>query len=211
MKRIALALVLAAQLSLAAAAAADPGLDVRYVAGVPRLQLEGDFARARYTVLRAAAAEGAMIPISSLEALCTGSCFADDPSALPGATYWYRFDLILEGGQPVRFGPYRVTISPELARRASARMSPNPGRGVTQVELALAGERGGPALAAEAILFDLQGRKVATVFRGPLAPGLTRLGWSGRDDQGAEVRAGSYFLRLIAGPYSHVTRVARVR
>jgi hypothetical protein len=211
MKRIAIVILLAALVGPGAIAAADPALEVRYPGGVPRLLLSGDFANATYTVWRSAEPEGARTLVGAEGVLCLESCYADDPTAAPGATYWYRFDLVLADGTPARFGPYRVTLSSEQMRRVGIRVSPNPGRGATAVELTLAAASGGGSVAAEAVLFDLQGRKVATVYRGALAPGLTRTTWNGRDDWGAEIRAGSYFLRVTAGAHSAVHRVTRIR
>lgn len=211
MKRIAIALVLAASLGLGSRVGADPALDVRYPGGVPRLELAGNFANAHYTVWRSAQPEGPLTLVSAEDVLCLESCYADDPTATPGATYWYRFELALPDGSTARFGPYRVTISSEQTRRIGVRLSPNPGRGATEVELTLAAFSGSGSVAGEAILYDLQGRKVATLFRGALAAGRTRTTWNGRDDGGAEVRAGSYFLRVSAGGHTTVSRMTRVR
>lgn len=209
MKRIAIALVLAASLGLGSRVDADPGLEVRYPGGVPRLELSGNFANAHYTVWRSARADGALSLVGVADVLCLESCYAEDLTAAPGATYWYRFDLVMPDGGQARFGPYRVTISSEQTRRIGVRLSPNPGRGTTEIELTLAAVSG--SVAADAILYDLQGRRVATIFSGPLAAGRTRTTWNGRDDDGAEVRAGSYFLRVSAGEHSTVSRVTRVR
>jgi len=141
--------------------------------------------------------------------LCLGPCFAFDPAAEPGQTYLYRFDLELDDGSRVTFGPYTVTISAALAARMRARLSPSPGAGAARVELFLGGA-GGP-LEADARLFDLQGRAVATLHRGPLARGLTTLAWDGRGDRGGMLPSGLYLLRFSSPLGTTVTRVLRTR
>ena len=45
-------------------------------------------------------------------------------------------------------------------------------------------------------MFDINGRRVSTVFRGRLQPGTTELAWNGRRDDGSRAAAGVYFYRL---------------
>src|SRR5262249_55113581 len=154
-----------------------PEFRIAYPNGVPRVEITGDYRQSHYTVWRAAAAEGPYGLVSDDDILCVGPCFADDYSAIGGRTYWYRFDLVTPNAGLVSFGPYRVDISADLARPLTATVSPNPGHGPTQVMLFLAGRPGGAVL-AEAIVFDLEGRRLATLHHGPLSNGPTRLGWS---------------------------------
>jgi hypothetical protein len=174
---------------------ADPEFRMQYPNGIPRAEIAGDYRHSRYTVWRAEGPGGAFAAVTAGDVLCLGPCFADDFSALPGRTYWYRFDLVLADGSYVRFGPYRVTIDAALARRLSVTLSPNPGFGPASLTLFLAGAPG-TAVEAEAALLDLQGRRVARLFKGPLASGLTRLRWNGRSDSGLEVRSGLYWVQV---------------
>jgi hypothetical protein len=48
-------------------------------------------------------------------------------------------------------------------------------------------------------VFDVTGRKVATIVNGSLPAGDYARGWLGRDDSGKPVRSGMYFYRLKAG------------
>jgi hypothetical protein len=50
-------------------------------------------------------------------------------------------------------------------------------------------------------LFDVRGRRVATLLREPRQPGHHSVSWSGRDDHGLEVGSGTYFVRLAAGDF----------
>jgi hypothetical protein len=79
---------------------------------------------------------------------------------------------------------------------------PNPTGSGVALDLALP-----RAAAAELLVFDSQGRRVRTVLRGPLPAGTTRLVWDGRDDAGARVSNGVYFLRVTADGAEATRRV----
>lgn len=198
------AVMLAADLALA-----EPELRVSYPAGVPRVEVSGSYPQSYYTVWRKLPAESQYTVLTDGDVLCMGSCFALDRSAQPGQSYLYRFDLELADGSRVSFGPYLVSISAELARRMSAAVWPNPGRGGGRFELFLGGE--GPALEAEARLYDVQGRALVTIHRGPLARGLTERAWNGRGDDGRALEAGLYFLRFSSALGTTVSRVVWLR
>jgi flagellar hook assembly protein FlgD len=48
-------------------------------------------------------------------------------------------------------------------------------------------------------VFDVAGRRVATLVDGVRAAGLSRATWDGRDSHGQPVSSGVYFYRLMAG------------
>lgn len=205
-----LALSIAVLALVADLALAEPGVEVRYYQGVPQIHLEGSYPQSRYTVYRSSTAGGAWTAVSDFQTLCLGPCYGEDLAAEPGRTYWYRFDLLLQDGSLASYGPYAVTISPLLAQRFGARVMPNPSRGAGQVEIHLAGAATEPPLRASAVLYDLQGRAVRTIFEGSLARGLTRLDWDGRGSDGRTLAAGSYFLRLSTPLGVATSRVLRV-
>ncbi len=60
-------------------------------------------------------------------------------------------------------------------------------------------------------VFNVQGRRVATLASGTLAAGLHQVAWAGRDDAGHRVPSGLYFVRLKAGGHSDVRRVTWLR
>jgi hypothetical protein len=69
--------------------------------------------------------------------------------------------------------------------------SPHPSRGSASFDLVLpvAGHvRGG--------VYDLAGRRVATLVDGPMQAGLGRLRWEGHDETGLRARSGMYFCRV---------------
>ena len=210
MKRAFVTLLLLGTLA-AGPSAASPEFHLRYVNGIPRVEIDGDFRHSRYVVWRASTPQGAFTRVTDGDVLCVGPCFADDYSAVGGRTYWYRFDVLPPEGAPASFGPYEATISRDRARPISAVVTPNPGRGPAQVVLFLSGAPGS-AVHTDAAVFDLQGRRLATIHRGPLANGVHRIAWNGRADDGAELRTGLYLLRAVAADgRQSVTRVVRTR
>jgi hypothetical protein len=209
MKRIVLASVLCLALA-AGPAPSDPEFRISYPGGVPRVEISGDWRHSHYSVWRAPAAAGPFERISDSDVLCVGPCYADDSDVVPGATYFYRFDVVPPADAPRSFGPYAAVISRDI-RSLSASLNPNPGRGRTRLTLFSAARLGSVAH-ADASIFDLQGRRVATVFRGPLSAGRTSLDWDGRGLDGREIRGGIYLLRLAtADGRSYVTRIVRSR
>jgi hypothetical protein len=210
MKRACITLLLLGTLA-ANPSQATPEFLLRYVNGIPRVEIEGDFRSSRYVVWRAESPQGTFTRVTNGDVLCVGPCFADDYSAVGGRTYWYRFDVTPPDAAPLRYGPYEATISRDRARPISAVVTPNPGRGASQVILFLSGGPGAAVL-TDAALFDLQGRRLATIHRGPLTSGLHRIAWNGKADSGAELRTGLYLLRAVAADgRQSITRVVRTR
>jgi hypothetical protein len=78
---------------------------------------------------------------------------------------------------------------PTVTMLASAR--PNPFRGSTTIEFSVA--RSSPGSVS---VFGVDGRRVRTLASGPWEPGVYRLEWDGRDDQGHATSAGIYFVQL---------------
>jgi hypothetical protein len=83
---------------------------------------------------------------------------------------------------------------------------PNPFRSSAVVELALA--RGG---AVRVDVFAVDGRRVRTLADRPYEPGIHRLVWDGRDDDGRALGAGVYFVRAQADRQKFTRRVTLVR
>ena len=60
-------------------------------------------------------------------------------------------------------------------------------------------------------VFDLSGRRVRELARGPHAAGVHRVTWDGRSDRGANAGSGVYFYRLTTARESRVVRSAFIR
>ncbi len=104
------------------------------------------------------------------------------------------------GDPPGGEAPARVEFAPP---------SPNPTRIATHFEFAIPADRAGQTL--ELSLFDVHGRRVTTLLRGPVEAGRRKLTWDLRDGDGSPARTGIYFARLQVGAevWSHKFVVVR--
>ncbi|NOT33617.1 MAG: S8 family serine peptidase [Candidatus Eisenbacteria bacterium] len=89
---------------------------------------------------------------------------------------------------------------------ALTQRSANPSRG--ELQLALRAPAGGPG---EVAVFDAVGRRVRTLARGELAPGVTTLNWDGRDEAGRPAVAGIYWARASIAGVTASTKFVRLR
>jgi hypothetical protein len=71
---------------------------------------------------------------------------------------------------------------------------PNPFNPTTTIAFSL--PAAGPV---ELIVYDVSGRRVATLLKRDLSAGAASVQWDGRNDHGAWVASGVYFYRLVAG------------
>ncbi len=83
---------------------------------------------------------------------------------------------------------------------------PNPFNPATTVAFSVPGA--GPVNLA---VFDVRGRRVATLVDGVLDPGRHERRWEGRDDQGRSVGSGVYLARLVTGQGSASVSLTLVR
>lgn len=74
---------------------------------------------------------------------------------------------------------------------------PDPFTGETRFTLSLP-----TAASVELGVFDLGGRRVATLHRGTLQAGVSEFAWNGRSDSGPRVGAGVYFYRAVTADRS---------
>ena len=83
-----------------------------------------------------------------------------------------------------------VDVGEEPGRRSLAlRASPNPSRGRVAVELVTPG-----AGVARVEVFDVSGRRVASLWNGPVAAGTRRLSWNPGGEAGGPASAGVYLV-----------------
>ena len=72
---------------------------------------------------------------------------------------------------------------------------PVPNPFASEVTLSFALPRSGPV---EIAVFDLAGRQLRVLERGPRPAGRHRIGWDGRDDSGTRLKNGIYLVRMTA-------------
>ena len=87
------------------------------------------------------------------------------------------------------------------------RPMPNPFRDGTHMAYAV----NQPVAHVDIRVFDLAGRVVRTLENGDKGPGRYLVSWDGRDDQGARIRSGMYFLRASIGGQQKKVTVTMVK
>ncbi len=105
----------------------------------------------------------------------------------------------------VACSPAAGSVAPEggpFTMRAPT-IAPNPVGARTTIAFAISPiEAPAGRVAVEVVLHDVQGRVVRVLERRELAPGRYEVAWDARDDGGARVRAGVYYVRLRVGDTS---------
>jgi hypothetical protein len=119
-----------------------------------------------------------------------------------------RGERVLAGGEDGDDAPgvTGVPVVPAVTRLLGAH--PSPGRGPTRVFMDVAP---GDAGIARIVVYDVRGRRVRTVWRGPLKGGRRDVFWDGRDETGKAVAAGIYFIRMEVGDVVEVRKIVRLQ
>ena len=83
---------------------------------------------------------------------------------------------------------------------------PNPFNPTTTIRFTLP-ERSQVQLA----VFDLRGRRVATLLDREMPAGPSSIEWDGRDRRGSQVSSGVYFYRIVAGRYTETRKMVMLK
>lgn len=142
-----------------------------------------------------------------VEAVAAAAFTARDGSerALAGGALAYRL-LIREGGVWAQLAEASVPAADLPAACRLLEAFPNPFNPRLQLRLAIDRPRD-----VEVGVYDLAGRLVARVHRGPLAAGVHTLAWDGARGDGRPAGAGAYVIRLSWEGGTSARRVALVR
>lgn len=129
-----------------------------------------------------------------------------DRAAEEGVTYRYWLEYVPRAGASRTFGPAEGRAGAKAASFAFAAPRPNPARDLVTFEFTVPYDDSG----AELAVFDLAGRRVATVVRGARA-GRNAAAWPLLDGRGGPIAPGVYICRLTSAAGSAVRRLAVAR
>ncbi|MCK4415304.1 MAG: hypothetical protein KAY32_17355 [Candidatus Eisenbacteria sp.] len=129
----------------------------------------------------------------------------DAAAPLAACDYW--IEQVADNGDHLAwFGPAHVASSSELWSFDDVRTAPNPARGAITWTFEL------PApVPVRVEVFDLTGRRVATLIQERLGPGVCQVEWDGRLDSGRRLPSGIFWFGLEAGAEVRRGRFVLVR
>jgi len=149
-------------------------------------------------VERSAGVDGPWSVLGSAVRVEDGVNVALDATAAAGSSYWYRITAVSRG-ETMTFGPIQATAGEAIVAFALSRPAPNPTSGGMRIDYAMPHEA-----SVELGVYDMQGRRVATLASGLQSPGRHQAMWDGVV-AGRNAPAGVYFVRLRA-PGTVLTR-----
>jgi hypothetical protein len=127
-----------------------------------------------------------------------------DVTVTPGSRYEYV--LVAHAASGSTFQSQRVGASVPIATLSLGANVPNPFHEATRITVSLP-ERSDVNVA----VFDVSGRRVATIASGVREAGAHELTWDGTNDAGQRVGAGVYFYRLETGKQTLTRKLLLVR
>ena len=104
---------------------------------------------------------------------------------------------VLAGTTDVPSQRIRTTLRPNY---------PNPFNPSTTIEFVVA-----ETAPVTVEIFDVKGRRVATLIREEFQPGAHQVTWEGTDESGRGLASGIYFCRMQAGDYSRTIKMLLVK
>jgi hypothetical protein len=108
-------------------------------------------------------------------------------------------------GSSTTFDP-RYEFGPVATQAQLAGKRPNPFRGQTTVEFAL------PEQSRVTVsVYDMMGRKVATLVDGVRSAGPHSVSWNGQSDDSQDLASGVYLMRMQTDGQSFTQRITIVR
>jgi hypothetical protein len=164
-------------------------------------QLWSDEAIEGIDVLRAVRGDDLMPLVSSLAVTSHGYV---DRMTVPGTSYEYQLVVHSRGSGTIL--SQRASATVPRAALAFHPITPNPFTSDATLSFSLA-ERG----AVELTVYDVSGRRVATVFSGEKSAGDHAFHWNGVEDDGNRASAGIYFCRLRVGKETLTRKISLVR
>ncbi len=155
----------------------------------------------RVAVERATTGTGPWSEVDAEISMEGSSTVALDRSVQAGHTYYYRLATTYRDGGTAAFGPLSATAGRPITEFALESISPNPtgDQAVIQYSVPRASD-------VSVVMFDLQGREVATLASGRHPVGRYQVTWSG-EVKGGKAAAGVYFVRLRSPEVMKTSRI----
>ncbi|NOX36037.1 MAG: choice-of-anchor B family protein [Calditrichaeota bacterium] len=136
-----------------------------------------------------------------------------DQTVERGQTVFYLIRAIGLDGSIQDFGPLQVKypLEPIPDKFQLLPNYPNPFNSGTRFRFQLPVRADGKHHAIQLIVYDINGRPVATVFQGELPPGEHVIYWDGRSNENGSIASGIYFAVLRAAGTVHIQKITCIR
>lgn len=85
-------------------------------------------------------------------------------------------------------------------------IAPNPFNPDTEIQFTLSEQA-----RVRIVVYDVSGRRVASLVDGPMEQGVHVVKWDGHDDSGRGAASGVYFVNMLAGSRAFSKRVSLVK
>ncbi len=155
-------------------------------------RMSGEKSNPHFFVLRAPSIYGPYRPLL-VDVVHKGNSYSFvDETCREGEGYIYRVELLASNDRKLLFQT-SVIIIPKK-ERVSSWNSPNPCNPSTTIYYTLPNNTH-----VKLDVFDVAGRKIASLVDEPQGPGEHRVVWDGRDGNGVPLTSGIYFYRIAMG------------
>jgi len=127
--------------------------------------------------------------------------------AVPGVYYYASRGIDLDGQRGLWSNIVDRVVT-ELTPAETPRLAtsleqnyPNPFNPATIIRFSVGEAEAGPSGSAPVLveLYDVAGRRIATLEKSTMPSGEYAISWNGTDDRGRQVSSGVYFVRLAVG------------
>ena len=115
-------------------------------------------------------------------------------------------EILLWAGHPIFPADATDGTSPVRLDFAMSAAQPNPFNPVTSFFVASEIPRD-----VSVVVYDVQGRKVKSLYSGGIGSGSTRFRWTGEDDTGQSVASGQYFIEVSSRDQREVRRAVLLK
>jgi len=156
----------------------------------------------RYRIERAASDDASSVFTPLTVEPLDANEYVDADAAAGASASGARYRLIAINGLGEEYALGETAVAPALAPGRFLSATPNPAPGGAT---SFAFRTGQDGLPTDLVIYDLSGRRVATVASGSFSLGSRAVTWDGTSDAGEPVAAGVYFARLSWGGVPRAT------
>jgi methionine-rich copper-binding protein CopC len=138
-----------------------------------------------------------------------------DKNVLAGNRYWYKISDVDLNGIRTYHGPLNILVNSEETNNSEnntfpaefklGQNYPNPFNPETSIDISIPEVKDLSIITVD--IFNINGQKIKTLFKGELEPGIHSLKWNGTDDLGKQVSGGMYFYYLKTNKFQQIKKM----